>query len=191
MPRPAKLTDIQLILLTTASQRKDGSLLPPPDGIGGQAQRIRTAVTALLKCGFAEEVDAADSSRSWHEEGERRIGAVITDAGRTVIGAEVLPIKEESTSSHPGVEDPTTIKPDERSGVSPAFTARADTKQALVIDLLQRTQGASITELAEATGWLPHTTRAALTGLRKRGLTIAREKIEGVGRYRAPSARAR
>jgi hypothetical protein len=132
MPRPAKLTDIQLILLTTASQRKDGSLLPPPDGIGGQAQRIRTAVTALLKRGFAEEVDAADSSRSWHEEGERRTGAVITDAGRTVIGAEVLPFKEESTSSRPGVEDPTTMKPDERSGVLPAqpFTACSSARRA-------------------------------------------------------------
>ena len=31
----------------------------------------------------------------------------------------------------------------------------------------------------EATGWLPHTTRAALTGLRKRGYAVVHERIEG------------
>jgi hypothetical protein len=31
----------------------------------------------------------------------------------------------------------------------------------------------------EATGWLPHTSRAALTGLRKRGYSVVRERIEG------------
>jgi len=34
-----------------------------------------------------------------------------------------------------------------------------------------------------ATGWLPHTTRAALTGLRKKGHAIARDRVEGVTRY--------
>jgi hypothetical protein len=194
MPRPAKLTDIQLILLTTASQREDGSLLPPPDSIGGPAQRIHTAVIALLKRGFAEEVDAPQPSRSWREEGGRRIGVIITDAGRTAIGAEVPAVRDEGASSGKGaVEEPTAMNPDERSGLAAAapFTARTGTKQALVIDLLQRKQGASITELTEATGWLPHTTRAALTGLRKRGLTIVSEKVEGVGRYRATSAGGR
>jgi DNA-binding MarR family transcriptional regulator len=65
-----------------------------------------------------------------------------------------------------------------------AAATRPATKQALVIGMLQRQQGASITELAEATGWLPHTTRAALTGLRKKGHVIAAEKQEGVSRYR-------
>jgi hypothetical protein len=35
-----------------------------------------------------------------------------------------------------------------------------------------------------ATGWLPHTTRAALTGLRKQGFAIDKAKVEGVTRYR-------
>jgi Protein of unknown function (DUF3489) len=35
--------------------------------------------------------------------------------------------------------------------------------------------------MVEATEWLPHTTRAALTGLRKRGLTVERVKDEGRG----------
>lgn len=45
--------------------------------------------------------------------------------------------------------------------------------------------GASIEELPSATGWLPHTTRAALTGLLKRGYTAPREgKAEGGSVYR-------
>jgi hypothetical protein len=48
-----------------------------------------------------------------------------------------------------------------------------------VIDLLKRSDGATILDLTEATGWLPHTTRAALTGLRKRGYAVARERIDG------------
>jgi DNA-binding IclR family transcriptional regulator len=60
-----------------------------------------------------------------------------------------------------------------------AITPRAGSKLARVIDLLERSEGATITHLIEATGWLPHTTRAALTGLRKRGYGVARERIDG------------
>jgi DNA-binding transcriptional regulator PaaX len=50
--------------------------------------------------------------------------------------------------------------------------------------MLQREHGASLDELVAAMGWLPHTTRAALTGLRKKGYLIASEKVEDVRRYR-------
>jgi Protein of unknown function (DUF3489) len=50
-----------------------------------------------------------------------------------------------------------------------------------VIDLLGREKGAGIEELVAATGWLPHTTRAALTGLRWRGYAIERERSEKGG----------
>jgi hypothetical protein len=43
-------------------------------------------------------------------------------------------------------------------------TPRQGTKIAGVIALLQRDQGAKLDELIAATGWLPHTARAALTG---------------------------
>jgi DNA-binding MarR family transcriptional regulator len=62
---------------------------------------------------------------------------------------------------------------------------RDGSKQALVIALLRRGEGASLGELAAATGWLPHTTRAALTGLRKKGHALTREKREdGTSIYR-------
>lgn len=47
--------------------------------------------------------------------------------------------------------------------------AKALSKISQVIALLQRPEGATLAELVAATGWLPHTARAALTGLRKKG----------------------
>jgi len=61
--------------------------------------------------------------------------------------------------------------------------AASITKIAQVIALLDRAEGSSLDEMVVATGWLPHTTRAALTGLRKKGYEIARTTVEGVTRY--------
>ena len=55
---------------------------------------------------------------------------------------------------------------------------RGGTKLARVIALLQRDHGATIDELIAATGWLAHTTRAALTGLRKRGYAVAIDRSD-------------
>ena len=57
-------------------------------------------------------------------------------------------------------------------------------KIATIIALLEREQGASLAEMVEATGWLPHTTRAALTGLRKKGKTLTKDKRDNVTCYR-------
>jgi DNA-binding MarR family transcriptional regulator len=52
-----------------------------------------------------------------------------------------------------------------------------------VLALLQRPDGASLNELVEATSWLPHTTRAALTGLKKKGHVLTSAKVDDVRRY--------
>lgn len=65
---------------------------------------------------------------------------------------------------------------------------RQGTKLAAVVGLLQRDQGATIGDLTGTTGWLPHTARAALTGLRKRGSAIRRGDVaEGLTTYRIPT----
>ena len=53
-----------------------------------------------------------------------------------------------------------------------------------LLRLLRRERGASVSEIVKATGWQPHSTRAALTGLRKAGYTIDSEKSDKVRRYR-------
>lgn len=45
--------------------------------------------------------------------------------------------------------------------------------------LLERREGASVAEIAEVTGWQAHSVRAALSGLRKRGVVIERIGRDG------------
>jgi transcription initiation factor IIE alpha subunit len=68
---------------------------------------------------------------------------------------------------------------------------RAGSKQATIVKLMSRPRGATLDEMVEATEWLPHTTRAALTGLRKRGFALERIRDEAKGSvYRIKSDRA-
>jgi hypothetical protein len=50
-----RLTDMQLVLPSTAADRKDGSLIPLPASVGDQAARAAKAVEQLIKKGLAEE----------------------------------------------------------------------------------------------------------------------------------------
>jgi hypothetical protein len=50
---------------------------------------------------------------------------------------------------------------------------RAGTKQAAVLTLLRRPEGASEPQIIAATGWAPHTVRGFLAGLKKRGVAVA------------------
>jgi Protein of unknown function (DUF3489) len=87
--------------------------------------------------------------------------------------------KERSTQ--PAPPSPTNNAPTHQRHTPP----RPGSKQALLLSLLSRQQGACLAEMMEATGWLPHTTRAALTGLRQRGCTIERStSAEGSSTYR-------
>ncbi len=60
------------------------------------------------------------------------------------------------------------------SAAEPAEVSKPGTKQALILDLLARREGASLDELIAATGWLSHTTRAALSRLRSGGQALVK-----------------
>lgn len=57
-----------------------------------------------------------------------------------------------------------------------------------VIALLRRKQGATLEDLTSMTCWLPHTARAALSGLRKKGLPIEKSKRGDTTCYRIADA---
>ncbi len=63
-------------------------------------------------------------------------------------------------------------------------TLWTQTKQALPIAMLRRAEGATIPEIAAATGWLAHSARGAMSGAlgTKRGLVVATTKEEPRGR---------
>lgn len=179
-----RLTVIQLILLATAARRDNGSLLPPPETLGDGPARIRKAVASLIRRGLAAEADLAPGPDAWRTEGERAVGVVITDAGRAAIAADV-------DAPSPAMTPTVQIMP-----AAPAKAASADavshvtattapprTKTAAVLELMRRDTGATLNELTAATGWLPHTTRAALTGLRKKGHAIVRSERDDISCY--------
>ena len=70
----------------------------------------------------------------------------------------------------------------------PEITQPTGTKSAAVIAMLGRPEGATLDEMIAATGWLPHTTRAALTGLKQKGHMIVRDKRGEVTCYRIAAA---
>ena len=61
---------------------------------------------------------------------------------------------------------------------------RADSKQAQLIEMLKRPQGASAEDIALQFGWHAHTVRGAVAGALKKklGLTVVSEKVDGRAR---------
>lgn len=98
----------------------------------------------------------------------------ITAAGRAAIGAGQDDEEENRASDEPQGKAPPVSKP----------SSRPVSKIGTVLSLLQRKEGATLDEMVAATGWLPHTTRAALTGLRKKGHAVAKDKRDDTTCYR-------
>lgn len=66
-----------------------------------------------------------------------------------------------------------------------AKSTKTQTKQSMLIGLLKRKRGATINELSEATGWLPHSVRGAISGTLKKklGLDVITEDGGARGRF--------
>jgi len=79
-----------------------------------------------------------------------------------------------------------TLQSDPGEAATPAKAPSS--KVATVIALLGEDGGATLDELVAATGWQPHTARAVLSGFKKKGHTVTREKVDGVSRYRIAAA---
>ena len=118
------------------------------------------------------------------EETGQAYSLKLTDAGLKAIAADERGSQSMAVSSNTN-EDSSKAKTAANMAAAPSATAaptatapRQGTKIARVIELLQRDQGAKLDELIAATGWLPHTARAALTGLRHRGYDVRLERGE-------------
>jgi hypothetical protein len=189
-----KLTDTQIALLSAGAQRDDRCLVPPQNLRSGAAQKV---AAKLIDACFVKEIRAKPGVPVWRQD--ERAGQYyalkLTAAGLRAIAGD-----NRSGSDH-GSEDNGEREPvaAANSEVTQQITAevpttdavrssapRAGTKLARVLELLQRDCGATLEELIEATDWLPHTTRAALTGLGKRGcsITIDRSDKERGSTYR-------
>lgn len=180
MTKTYRLTDLQLVLLSNAAARDNGSIVPLPDCCAQDTTRISKAVSSLLRRKLVEEMPVTGRNLAWREEDQNPIGLFITEAGRSAIGAGDAQTAEEATANA------NEIAGHACSDVAAAKTAleRPGSKIGAVVTLLERDEGATLNEMVEVTGWLPHTTRAALTGLRKKGHAITKTKREDNTCYR-------
>jgi len=129
-----------------------------------------------LKRGLMEEVAAGPDQPVWREQEGKRLGLRITDPGLAAIAIEPRRAggpSRESANDADATGPATNVAQPAAGGPN---RPRDGSKGALVVGLLSRVSGATLDDLVEATGWLPHTTRAALTGLRRRGYEILRDK---------------
>ena len=81
-----KLNDLQTILLSSASQRDEGSLYPLPVSIAGAGVRLTKGIVALLKNGLAEERETNIAAQTHRNDEDITYGLFLTEAGRASIG---------------------------------------------------------------------------------------------------------
>ncbi len=165
-----KLTDTQLVMLKAAAQREDRVLVMPPNLKGAAAQKV---AAKLIAAGLVKEIKAKTGAPVWRRnaETEQSYALKLTTAGLKACaidnGVAANKATETETPNH-GADT------ESKAPVAPA--PRDGTKISRVVGLLQRDSGATLDEVIAATGWLPHTSRAALTGLRKRGYAIEKHQ---------------
>jgi hypothetical protein len=169
-------------MLSAAAQREDRCIEAPPSLKSAAAQKI---ATKLVAAGLVKEMKAKPGARVWRRDDATGQTYVLklTAAGLNAIAVEDAEAAGPAVEISPPAtaEVPTNIANHEAAAgniavLTPIAMPREGSKLASVVDLLRREDGATVEQLADAMGWLPHTTRAALTGLRKRGFGIDRRK---------------
>lgn len=160
-----RLNNKQTAALRNAVSRAGGNVLPLPEDMCLKGGGLAAMLKALERRGFVQHSDDAD----WH----------ITEEGRAAV------IKDTEGNKSAG-ENASVINEPETSALEATPLFRPGTRQAQLLELLQRDAGADIDEMAHLTGWQAHSVRAVLTGFRKRGVDVTRAKEgNGVSVYRA------
>ncbi len=199
-----KLTDTQLVLLSAASQREDRGIELAANLNGGAAQKL---VRKLVTGGLIEEVAGCGSLPVWRRDEENRplalrittrgLAAIQVDEGGAPPEAAELQESEQGADLAPDKPSRRAAarhkKDVQKSFTQPAKRGRAaGSKQARVIGMLNRRQGATITAIMKATGWQPHSVRGFLAGVvrNKLGLTLVSEKTGEERVYRIIARKA-
>jgi hypothetical protein len=182
-----ELTDTQTLVLSRAATRPGNLALPLLMGLSGAAAKM--AVTKMIERGWLEEVEAnlRRGEPLWRETGDGHGTTLIaTEAGLEAIGIE--PIVANTVTGLRKAKQATEAQAGPvASGAAEApkpITIRTGTKQAQIIALLQRPEGASIAEITAATGWMAHSARGLISGSLKKklGLDVTVATAAGRGR---------
>jgi hypothetical protein len=199
-----KLSDSQAVILSAASQRDDGAVLPLPETLKIKGGAVAKVLGSLKGKGLIDHLGTP--------RGDDPPPLRITRAGLEAIGVEpeddapeaATPADPAAMSADPAVQAigpgpvteadrvATPAKKGKRAkgkaravktGSADKPTLRTGTKQALMIDLLKRPEGATAEQIAAATGWQHHTIRGAISGALKKklGLIVEATRTREVG----------
>jgi Protein of unknown function (DUF3489) len=203
-----RLSDTQLVILGAAAQRADLSVLPLPDSLTLKGGALNKVIGSLRNRGLIRVLggDGGPERVVITSEGMAVIG-VEAEGEEAPVTADTAPMSSEAdAAAHPPAgrseadDAPASAerKPAKRNakaapakqtetapGGDPSAkpTPRAGTKQALMIELLRRPEGATVEQIAAATGWQHHTIRGAISGALKKklGLTVEATRTREVG----------
>jgi hypothetical protein len=199
-----KLSDTQAVILSAASQRDDGAVLPLPETLrikGGAVAKVlgslktkglidhpgtprgdnppplRITRAGLQAIGVETQDDASEGAAP------ADTGATSTDAGPQASDAAAPVTKADGAATPAKRKAKARAAKPGKAASAERSTPRAGTKQALMIDLLKRPEGATVEQIAAAIGWQHHTIRGAISGAlkKKRGLTVEATRTREVG----------
>ena len=159
-----QLTPAQHAILAYALEHSDGKIVWFPDNIKGGAR------TKVLEGLFNKALITRDST-DWF------VAAEGYDALGRARPAPAPVVPDPVTEAAVAAAEATWAK--ERAEAKPR--TRENSKQATVIQMLQRPEGATVGQICAATGWQAHTVRGTFAGAfkKKLGLTIVSDKAPG------------
>jgi len=200
-----KLSDTQAVILSAASQREDGAVLPLPDTLRIKGGAVDKVLGSLKAKGLIDHLGtprgdnppplritrAGLEAIGVETEDDVSEGATPADTGATLAEARA----QAADAAAPAIEADRPVAPAKsgertkrKARVTKAASAdkptpRAGTKQARMIELLKRPEGATVEQIAAATGWQHHTIRGAISGALKKklGLTVEATRTREVG----------
>jgi hypothetical protein len=160
--------------------------------LGGDGGPERVVITSegMAAIGVEAEGDEAPASADRGATAAEAGTAADAPAPATEANGAAMPAKRKAKAKGKGKgkaeatkSAPAASEPEAAGEPSAKPTPRAGTKQALMIDLLKRPEGATVEQIAEATGWQHHTIRGAISGALKKklGLTVEATRTREVG----------
>jgi hypothetical protein len=186
------LTVAQLLVLATAALRSNHMVMPLPSTVRVRGGAQRNLLAALLRLELVEEIQVDDATLAWRtDDAGRHLGLRLTAAGLAAAGVSEgvsLPPADKDSSDEQAPAS-SSLEPTSSGASADGPAARRPTgKLGDVLIAISAGAGATLSEITTLTGWLPHTARAAVTGLRQRGFPVQLIAREGRKAYRLTAA---